>query len=63
MCFHIFYISLYKIGGISAIKTSKLALYCTRFALSFVVSNSLFFSYNVALLLQKRRIICIQNNP
>ena len=52
MSFHISYVSLHKIGGISAIKTSKLALYCTRFALSFGASNTLFFSHNVTLLLQ-----------
>ena len=52
MCFHISYVSLYKTGGISAIKTSKLALYCTRFALSFGASNVRFFSHNVTLLLQ-----------
>ena len=52
MYFHISYVSLYKIGGISAIKTSKLTLYCTQFALSFSASNALFFSHNVTLLLQ-----------
>ena len=52
MFFYISHVSLYKIGCISAIKTSKFALYCTRFALSFGASNALFFSHNVTLLLQ-----------